>query len=927
MPSRIARRLLTLPIAACGLTALLAVGATPVVSATDDNVPYLDREAIEAVLKQKIAELTSQKDKSGITFKRGTYSKSFKKLNATTYVISFHQDTIEENAQESTDQLKTERFEVTVSKGQDGKWTLSNKELKDTYVGLYRGYFGGEWIYTFAKLQFEKEGLKVSATNGWAFGARRLGHATGFTVFADDLKFEYTPPADTAETSHYSALVKKLVKDHPEDLVFKPERAWIYCDEKTCADFMTSVFTGLEKVGAKDAGSSTGGATGAQAHMLKRLKEASDEDTKTRRDTPFAGFRVVDDPDNRYWGFNFKRAGAKDHFANLDYDNLEPWQMSYSVTDYGTVFAYYSEDMRNKGIDPLVLEERGDQDARDFDLIGLKGSVDLGLDDPAAYSGDITYKVKIKRELKTLPFYIARVRFPGESEAEKNPRLYINSVQDAEGHELTWTRLGSFGGMVVLPKTMHADDMVTLRLQFLNYDAIYQLNPYFFGLSREGWLPFVRFGDLINEFDLTVRLSDKYTILGVGKIESDTTKDGIRTARYTSPSPVTFPTIIFGDYISDDAGKYKATKLDGTEIPVRVYVDKGSTAGLTDSQGFSSGARDIRASALQSIATQAAVALNLYKELYGVDYPFAKLDLVADPLGAFYGQAPASLIYLGFGLFRGEGTVAMGSGNSAGISKFNKDTVAHETGHQWWGGLVTNANFRNYWFVESMAEVSSAIYVERTQGKKQYLEKVAGWRKVFEDNGPLNSVQNGYTTYAGEGARAAVSNIYNKGPYAFHIFRSTFGDEKFFQLLKEMATTLQHQEIVTRQMQDVMEKVVGGNMEWFFDQWIRGVGVPQYALFWTKRKNEQGKWIVEGTIKQRVVMGQAKTELKGVYYKGVAPLTFVDLNGKEVKSAKPMLVQGAETPFKVIVADEPEFVYFNKDGEILAEDLLINQSW
>ena len=40
-----------------------------------------------------------------------------------------------------------------------------------------------------------------------------------------------------------------------------------------------------------------------------------------------------------------------------------------------------------------------------------------------------------------------------------------------------------------------------------------------------------------------------------------------------------------------------------------------------------------------------------------------------------------------------------------------------------------------------------------------------------------------------------------------------------------------------------------------------------------------------------------------------------------------MLVQGAETPFKLIVAEEPEQVYFNKDGEILAEDLLINQSW
>jgi aminopeptidase N len=149
------------------------------------------------------------------------------------------------------------------------------------------------------------------------------------------------------------------------------------------------------------------------------------------------------------------------------------------------------------------------------------------------------------------------------------------------------------------------------------------------------------------------------------------------------------------------------------------------------------------------------------------------------------------------------------------------------------------------------------------------------------------------------------------------MLRSTFGDEKFFQLLKELAHTLAHKEIVTRDMQDVMEKVVGGNMDWFFDQWIRGVGTPQYAIFWKKRKNEEGKWIVEGSIKQRVVMGEDKTELKGVYYRGVAPLTFVDLNGRETKSAKPMLVQGAETPFKLIVVllEKSNSYYLSQYGE------------
>jgi hypothetical protein len=909
---------------ALSLFALVAV-IVPVRAADEAVVPQADREAIEAIIKKRIADLANERDKDGIGIKRGTFSKSFKKLSATSYVVAFHQDTIEAKTQPDTDQLKTERHALTFGKGADGKWTMTKDELKDTYVGLYRGTFGGDLIYRFDALNFEKEGLKVHAGPGWAYGNARLGRMVGWVAFADDLKFDYAPPADTAETSHYSALNKKLAKEHPEDIVFRPERVGIICDAATCDEFASSVFTGLKKVGA-----GAGDGSPSFSRMQKRLDEAVDDDMKNRRDNAFSRFNRKEDPDNRFWRFTLKRDGAKDHFASLTYDNLSAWQMSYLVTGYGfaPLYSYYSEDTRNKGIDPLVLEERGDEESRDFDLVAMKGNVDLMLEDPSAYSGDVTFKLKIKRTLRELPFFIARVRFPGgEEQATKNPRMFINSVQDETGNELTWSRLNSFTGLVVLPKEMNDGDTITLRVQFLIYDAIYSLNPSFYGLARGGWLPFVRFGDFINDFDLTVRLPEKYEILGVGKVESNEIKDGLRVAHFTSPSPVTFPTIIFGDYISDDAGEYKVEKSDKSIVPVRVWVDKGSLAGLTDSEGATSGARDIRGKQLKAIATQASVALNLYREIYGVDYPFAKLDLVADPLGSFYGQAPASLIYLGYGVFRGEGQVASMSRNSSDLSKFNKDVVAHETGHQWWGGLVTNANDRNYWFVESMAELSSALYVERVYGKKKYLEKVEGWRQTIMENDPVNSVQNGYTTYAGSGFRSAVANIYNKGPYAFHIFRSTFGDEKFFQLLKELAQTLQHKEIVTREMQEVMEKVVGGNMDWFFDQWLRGVGLPQYAINWTKRKNEQGKWIVEGTVKQRVVFGDDKTELKGVYYRGVAPLTFIDSNGKETKAAKPLLVQGAETPFRVIVGEEPEQVLFNKDGEILAEDLLVNRSW
>ena len=79
------------------------------------------------------------------------------------------------------------------------------------------------------------------------------------------------------------------------------------------------------------------------------------------------------------------------------------------------------------------------------------------------------------------------------------------------------------------------------------------------------------------------------------------------------------------------------------------------------------------------------------------------------------------------------------------IAKFNKDVVAHETGHQWWGSVICNANQRNYWFVETLAEVSSALYVEKVFGKKKYEEKVAEWRDNVMKFDQVTSVQNNYT--------------------------------------------------------------------------------------------------------------------------------------------------------------------------------------
>jgi aminopeptidase N len=324
---------------------------------------------------------------------------------------------------------------------------------------------------------------------------------------------------------------------------------------------------------------------------------------------------------------------------------------------------------------------------------------------------------------------------------------------------------------------------------------------------------------------------------------------------------------------------------------------------------------------MQAFADEAANALNLYAAVSGVDYPFSKLDLVNDPQGGFYGQAPSSIVYLGQAGFMSKGTLGTLEGmGGSDLPKFAKSLVAHETAHQWWGSLIGNANYRNYWWVESLAEYFAALFVENVYGKKDYAEHVKDWRLQILDTDMTVGVQDATTMWGGEDFSAYQTALYNKGPYVFHVMRTIWGDEKFFKFIQATAQALQRKEVVTRDIQKIAEDTFGGTMEWFFDQWIRQPGIPEFKFTHTVRPTEDGKYVVEGQVEQRLLFGRKKDVLEGQYVRTVVPITMKGRDGTEFQYK--LLVDGPKTPFKFKVADEPKEVVFNKYGEVLAYDVI-----
>jgi hypothetical protein len=885
---------------------LLAV-IVPVMANAEEgaDIPADLREQLETLLEARVKELGEEPADDDSVHIRGNFCHRFHPTDDGGYNVMLTKDTAWEG------NLLCERYLVTLAEEGAGGWHIKEESREATYGRMVREIPGDEQFRTFESFAIDTEGMKLSASNGTMIFDYLEGELNQIIFTGADLAYEYSPPPDL---SYYrEGIYEHLQERHKEDFLFNPELVVIDCDGGTCKLILQTSFTGVAE--------STEEAL--PPALRKFYNEAIEKENKARRENPFSGFDVPLEPERKIYQIAIKRQG-KDKWLALRYDNDEAWDVTFYASDYGPLFGYITEAARKTGIRPYDIEARDDRTAKDFEIEAFKGSVELAIEHSEVMNAEVEYTLNMKRDRHELPFSLTGFRgFGGKVIPGRDPSMEINSMRTAEGQELSWYMTGAAKGFVIFPETVKAGTQLRLQLDFKSRNSIAKVTPSYSYMDRSGWLPFMRFTDRIDEFELTVKVPSKYTVLGVGTKVSEETKRGINTTHWKAESPVAFPTIIFGDYYSIQP-KIKATRMDGSEIPVTVWADKDGMA-----------QRDIRPKQLETLGEQAVNSLNLFREIYGFDYPYGKLDLVSDPvglIGPLYGQAPSSLIFVGWAVFRGEGMLGDATGE-AELTKAVRSLVSHEVGHEWWGHVISNANMRNYWFIETFTEYSSALFVEAVnsdggkdpeKGYKAYLDKVNYWRDAVLENDLVVSVQDASALYSGEdGFGSYVAAVYNKGPYALHTLRVTFGAEKVYEFLRRLMHEFADREIVARDIEAIAELTFGGNMAWFFDQWFRGVGMPEFSFNYDYRRTEDRQYLVEGSIKQRVLFGKQKELLEGVFFRGVVPITVVGKDREEYTIR--VVVEGEQTPFTFKLPVEPREVTLNKYGEMLAHDVLENR--
>lgn len=146
--------------------------------------------------------------------------------------------------------------------------------------------------------------------------------------------------------------------------------------------------------------------------------------------------------------------------------------------------------------------------------------------------------------------------------------------------------------------------------------------------------------------------------------------------------------------------------------------------------------------------------------------------------------------------------------------------LAHELAHQWWGNQVTCLNWNHFWLNEGFAVFMSSAYKEHRFGREEYLKDIEvyfnAYQKVVEKGMDKPLVFPNWTHPTSDDRTI----VYYKGAYVLHLLREELGEKEFWNGIKLYTGSNFGKSVITKNLQESMEKSSAKNLNAFFSKWI-----------------------------------------------------------------------------------------------------------
>lgn len=215
--------------------------------------------------------------------------------------------------------------------------------------------------------------------------------------------------------------------------------------------------------------------------------------------------------------------------------------------------------------------------------------------------------------------------------------------------------------------------------------------------------------------------------------------------------------------------------------------------------------------------------LRFFEDVAG-PYPFRadKYGVVETP---HLGMEHQTIIAYGAGFDNG----AMTGGVDWGFDALHH----HELSHEWWGNMVTNADWSQMWLHEGFGSYMQPLYLERIRGPSAARAYLATMRRSIANRAavaprePMTAKQ----IYG--------HDIYYKGAWILHTLRFLIGEDAFLTLLRRwaypdpamegIADGHQMRFATTDDFLHIAEEVSGSDLDWFFEVYLRQPDLPRLS--------------------------------------------------------------------------------------------------
>jgi len=376
-------------------------------------------------------------------------------------------------------------------------------------------------------------------------------------------------------------------------------------------------------------------------------------------------------------------------------------------------------------------------------------------------------------------------------------------------------------------------------------------NVYYVG-ARSNWYP--RSGTDFAQFDLRFTYPSHLQIVFPGELKEDRTEGEQRVTRRVTSAPIRLAGF--------NLGQYESAKCARGPLSVEVFANKQVETSLArpptpvlvqpPPMPFPPRNSGPRATVLampapppdptarlEAMAQEIAASYEFLAAHLG---PPALPNLMVSPIPGAFGQGFPGLVYLSTLSYLNPNDRPPQVRDAQHHLFFSDILQAHEVAHQWWGNLVTSASPQDDWLMESLANYSALLLLEKKKGPKALLSVLEQYKKELlatkEDGGTVEStgpLRLGTRLSSSQSRGAWQQIIYGKGTWTMHMLRRRLGEAAFLKLLGDVCRRFRYQQISARQFQEMAavylpKGAADPRLEGFFEHWVDGTGIPTLAM-------------------------------------------------------------------------------------------------